>query len=92
MLIHCTLEEGDTEGHARSFPSHHTFRFSKGNERRKKAAVLAIFRVRKAQAEHQTGAARAMPRSVSVAIRTAFLFPEEEGTALGAPRGVSLLS
>ena len=34
----------------------------------------------------------AMPRSVSAAIRTVFLFPEEEGTALGAPRGVSLLS
>ena len=31
----------------------------------------------------------AMPRSVSVAIRTVFLLPEEEGTVLGAPRGVS---
>ena len=30
-----------------------------------------------------------MPRSVSVAIRTVFLLPEEEGTVLGAPRGVS---
>ena len=30
------------------------------------------------------------PRSVSVAIRTVFLLPEEEGTVLGAPRGVSL--
>ena len=29
-------------------------------------------------------------RSVSVAIRTVFLLPEEEGTALGAPQGVSL--
>ena len=28
-------------------------------------------------------------RSVSVAIRTVFLLPEEEGTVLGAPRGVS---
>ena len=31
-----------------------------------------------------------MPRSVSVAIRTVFLLPDEEGTVLGAPRGVSL--
>ena len=31
-----------------------------------------------------------MLRSVSVAIRTVFLLPEEEGTVLGAPRGVSL--
>ena len=31
-----------------------------------------------------------MSRSVSVAIRTVFLLPEEEGTVLGAPRGVSL--
>ena len=30
------------------------------------------------------------PRSVSVATRTVFLLPEEQGTVLGAPRGVPL--
>ena len=31
-----------------------------------------------------------VPRSVSVAIRTVFLLPEEEGIVLSAPRGDSL--